>query len=344
MPIAKRVTHRDVARLAGVSTAVVSYVLNNGPRGTSPETRQRVLRAIEQLDYHPSAVARGLRAQCTRTIGFIVNDYFPLDLFLSPYSASILTGLTAELMARGYYVLIYPVTMGEDLSELEAMLRSGRLDGVVTRLIQDPPETDSLLEVIAASRVPGVLIERPGAEHFGFSTVSYDNEAGAKLATHYLIERGHRRIAHLAGDLRYVSARARRAGYQQALTENGQPIDDALVQGLSWAPSDAVAGMRRLLETAEPPTAVFAASDNLAFCAIEVLRQAGYRVPDDVAVVGFDDIPLAQEMTPPLTTVRIPLEEIGRKAADTVLSLTTGDVSSPKMVYLPVELMRRGTA
>ncbi len=344
MPNRKRVTHRDVARLAGVSTAVVSYVLNNGPRGTSPETRQRVLQAIEQLDYHPSALARGLRAQCTHTIGFIVNDYFPLDVFLSPYSASILTGLTAELMKRGYYVLIYPVTVGEDLSGLATMLHSGRLDGVVTRLIQDPPDTDPLLEVIAASRVPAVLIERAGAGRFGFSAVAYDDEAGAEIATRYLLERGYRRIAHLAGDLLYASARARLNGYRRALTECGQSVDDALIQGMSWAPAHAVAGTRRLLEAAEPPTAVFAASDNLAFCAIEVLRQAGYRVPEDVAVVGFDDIPLAQEMTPPLTTVRIPLDEIGRKAARLVLQLARGEASPPTMIRLPVELVCRGTA
>src|SRR5215468_704547 len=147
----KRVTHLDVAKHAGVSTAVVSYVINDGPRPTSPEVRERVLQAIKALDYHPNASARGLRAQQTRTIGLIFNDFLPMNVFFSSYSASILTGLTAELKARGYYVLVYPIDVGEETLGLERLLRSQRVDGVVVRLAQEPPHTDALLEIIAAT-------------------------------------------------------------------------------------------------------------------------------------------------------------------------------------------------
>ena len=129
----KRITHVDVAKHAGVSTAVVSYVINDGPRPTSPDVRERVMRAIRDLDYHPNAVARGLRARRTNTIGFVVDDYHSLDVFVSPYSARILTGLTAQLKARGYYLLLYPLDIGEDMSDIELLLRSGRLDGIVLR-------------------------------------------------------------------------------------------------------------------------------------------------------------------------------------------------------------------
>jgi LacI family transcriptional regulator len=112
----RRVTHRDVARRAGVSPAVVSYVVNNGPRATSAEARARVLRAIEELDYHPHAFARGLRSQRTHTIGFLARDYSPLDVFVSPYSAGVLTGLAAELKEHGYYLLVHPLLIGEDLT------------------------------------------------------------------------------------------------------------------------------------------------------------------------------------------------------------------------------------
>lgn len=340
----KRVTHRDVARRAGVSTAVVSYVLNNGPRGISPKTRERVLEAIRELDYYPNAIARGLRIQRMHTIAFVAHSYLPQNVFEGAYSAGILTGLATELKGNRNYLLVYPMEVDEDLEGLESLLRSGRVDGVVVRLVQDPPATDRVLEVIAANRVPCVVVERPGAVRYGFSSVSYDDGMGAYFATRYLIERGHVRIAHLSGDPRYSTARARLEGYRRAMLESFGALDQSLVAGFSWSPSDIVAGTRQLFTLAERPTAIFAASDNLALWAIEVLRREGYRVPDDVAVIGFDDISLARDLIPPLTTVRIPLQEIGRRAAEMVLRLVAGDSESVESVVLPVELIRRGTA
>src|ERR1700712_2441503 len=130
MPSQKRITHLDVAKRAGVSTAVVSYVINNGPRPTSPEMRERVIKAIQELDYHPNAVARGLRAQRTNTIGFVFEDFNSLNVFITPYSAGILTGLTSQLKARGYYMLLFPMDVGENMHDVELLLRSGRLDGI----------------------------------------------------------------------------------------------------------------------------------------------------------------------------------------------------------------------
>ena len=339
----QRITHRDVARRAGVSPSVVSYVLNNGPRSTSRAARARVLRAIEELGYHPNAFARSLRSQRTHMIGFIAYDVFSLDLFVSPYSASILTGLMAELKDHEHYLLTYPQVVGEDVAPLDRLLRSGRLDGVVVRLIQDPPATDALVETLAATGVPCVCIERPCADRFGFKAVTYDDVLGADVATRYLIEQGHRRIAHLRGDLRYATAQARLRGYRQALRDAGLPVDEQLIQGDTWDTADATSGMRQLLALADPPTAIFAASDNLALAGLRVLREQGYRVPQDVAVIGFDDIPEAAQTAPPLTTVRIPLVELGRRAADLVLRLNAGEDEVTSEI-LPVELIRRGTA
>ncbi len=342
----KRVTHLDVAKLAGVSTAVVSYVVNDGPRPTSPEVRERVLWAIRKLDYHPSAVARGLRAQRTNTIGFIIDDYYSLDVFVSTYSARILTGLTARLKSRGYYVLLYPMDIGEDMSSVELLLRSGRLDGIVVRLVQDPPETDALLGVIAGTHVPCVTIERPAAPRFGFSAVTYDDQLGGYGATRYLIGQGHRRIGHISGDRRYSTARGRLDGYRRALAEHGIVGDDALIYGDDWAPEVARAGVAHLLRLDDPPTAIFAASDDLAIRAVEALRAHGRRVPQDVAVVGFDDIQAASEMVPPLTTMRIPLLELGQRAADLLLDVIQSehDDTPPRLENLPVELVRRESA
>jgi DNA-binding LacI/PurR family transcriptional regulator len=340
-----RVTHRDVARRAGVSPSVVSYVINNGPRATSPEARARVLTAIEELDYHPNAVARGLRSQRTLTIGFIASDYSPLDVFVSPYSAGVLTGLAAELKSNGYYLLVHPLMIGEDLAPLGRLLRSGRLDGVVVRLVESAPASDALMELVAAAGLPCVCLERPVDARFGFASVLFDDACGAHAATAYLVSRGHRRVAHLEGDPRYESARARREGYERALREADCVVDPDLIQGSAWDPITVDAAVRRLSALADPPTGIFAANDSLAFRAIQVLRADGRRIPDDVAVIGFDDIPLAQEMLPPLTTVRIPLTEIGRRAAARVLQLIdSGDSHGGAADVVSAELLCRGTA
>jgi LacI family transcriptional regulator len=341
----KRVTHRDVARLAGVSTAVVSYVINNGPRAASPEARARVLNAIEELDYHPNAVARGFRAQRTHTIGFIARDYSPLDVFVSPFSAAVLTGLAVELKDNGYYLLVHPLLIGEDLAPLGRLLRSGRLDGVVVRLVDSTPNSDALVELVAAAGLPCVCLERRVDARFGFGSVLFNNVDGAYAATAYLVSRGHRRIAHLEGDPLYESARARRAGYERALHAAGLPNDARLIQGGSWDPTTVDAAARTLRGLPDPPTAIFAANDSLAFRAIEVLRNGGCRIPEDIAVVGFDDIPLAQEMIPPLTTVRIPLIEIGRRAGARLLQLIESDgVGNADSDLVPAELVLRSTA
>jgi LacI family transcriptional regulator len=339
----KRVTHRDVARLAHVSPAVVSYVINNGPRPTAPETRERVLKAIEELSYHPNAAARGLRARRTRTIGYVSYDYYPDRAFVAPYNSGVMSGLTTALKERQHYMLPYPVQVGEDLAGLTALLGSRRVDGMVVRLAEDPPVTDALLEAITAAAIPCVCLERPGATRFGFSCITYDDEGGAYAATQHLVARGHRRIAHIQGDPRQQAARDRLAGYQRALVEAGLPIAEDLIRGRTWRPVDAIAAMRDLLQLEQPPTAVFAANDQLAFSSIEALRAHGIRVPDDVAVIGFDDAPLAQDILPPLTTVHIPFDDLGRLAADLILRLAEDGASGPETVSVPLQLIRRGT-
>jgi LacI family transcriptional regulator len=342
----KRITHLDVAKLAGVSTAAVSYVINNGPRPTSPEMRERVMRAIRELDYHPSVLARGLRVQQTNIIGFIAYDYLSTKVFTSFYNATILTSLTMRLKSLSHYVLVYPMDIGQDLGDLEILLRSGLLDGVVVRLVEDSPATDALLEMITATCVPCVCIEQPGAPRFGFSAVSYDDQGGAFEATSYLIAQGHRRIGYICGDMRYLTARTRLAGYQRALVHHGVAYDEKLVCGNSWLPSAARACVAQMMELDSPPTAIFAASDSLVFSVIEELRRQGRRVPEDVAVVGFDDIELATESIPPLTTVHIPLVEIGQRAVDLLIDLiqTEDHISAARLEVLPVEFVQRGTA
>ena len=339
----RRITQRDVAELAGVSTAVVSYVINNGPRQTSPELRDRVLAAIEELNYHPNGFARGLRARRTHTIAFVAHDYRPLESFASHYLANVLSSLTGTLREQGYYLLMFPIAIGEDLAPLEALLHSGRLDGVAVRLVQDPPHTDQLLELIALSKLPCVCVERPGAERFGFSAVTYDDAAGAYLATMHLFEQGHRRIATIHGDMRYATAQARLDGYKRAVIDLGLELDPALVGGSEWGTRQAVVETNRLLSLEYRPTAIFAASDDMALGAINAARERGLRVPDELAIVGFDDIPLTEELTPNLSTIRIPLARMGARVAELLMApdelLGNGAID-----LFPVELVRRSSS
>ena len=175
--------------------------------------------------------------------------------------------------------------------------------------------------------------------------MTYDDRQGGQLATSHLLRQGHRRIAHIAGDQRYVTARARLDGYRDALAEGGQAFDQALVVCNDWDAAVARASVAQLLSLDDPPTAVFAASDTLAFAAIEELRSRHRRIPQDVAVVGFDDIDLASQIAPPLTTVRLPLRTIGERAAQLLLDAIESDQENHAQVEnLPVELVHRGSA
>jgi DNA-binding LacI/PurR family transcriptional regulator len=320
-------------------------VINNGPRPTSPDVRERVTRAIHELDYHPNAAARGLRARRTNTIGFVVNDYYAMTVFMAWYTSAMLTGLLDYLKAEGYYILVYPMPIGEDFRALETLLRSGRLDGVVLRLVQEPPATDGLLELIAGTHVPCVCVEQPASERFGFGGVSHANYQGALEATNYLIAQGHQRIAHVHGDLRFGSAQARLAGYRAALSAAGLPIEERFIAGADWNHQTVAASLAPMLGLRKGPSAIFAASDALAIGASGTLQARGRRVPEDVAVMGFDDSEMASFITPALTTVRIPLQQIGRRAGEMLLELVRdANADTPAFEMLPVEIVRRASA
>jgi DNA-binding LacI/PurR family transcriptional regulator len=337
----KRATQRDVAELAKVSTAVVSYVVNNGPRPTSPEVRRRVLAAIEALDYHPNGFARGLRAQRTNTVAFILYDFHPLDSFTSHYLGPITSAIIGDLTEHGYYLIIQPLKVGEDTASVERLLHSGRVDGVIMRMVQDPDTADHLPGLIRDSGLACVSIERQG--HPDFPAVVTDDEAGAVAATSHLIERGHRRIALINGDPRFHTAHARERGFRAAMAEAGLEIDEAMIFYCNWSSTEAIDATRTLMAMPEPPTAIFCTSDDMAFGAMNALTFDGYRIPDDVAIVGFDDAVQAQHLIPALTTVRIPLTRIGTLAGSLVRAAIEGQPIDPIQQVLPVELVERGT-
>jgi LacI family transcriptional regulator len=305
----KGATIRDVARRARVSHQTVSRVIN-GHANVTPETRERVLRAIRELGYVPSAVARSLSTDRTHTLGMVTTDVS--DHFF----AEAVAGAEAEARKRGYFLIIGSIEEGSEDDErtyLRLMLER-RVEGLIVAVPRLRLAEDDLL-ADAVARIPTVLvasdIDLPQADH-----VDIDNRRGGHEATAYLVAQKHRLIATITGPLDWPSARARLDGYRDALREAGITADHALVEPcVDWGLESGRRAAERLLATVPKLTAIFAQSDLLALGAIAALRARGLRVPGDVSVVGFDDIPVSSVFDPPLTTVRQPMREVGALAA-----------------------------
>ncbi len=322
-------TITDVARAAGVSVATVSKVIN-GRDGVARETNARVNQVIQHLGYESSLVARSLRSHKTYVIGMLVPGF-------EPFSAEILKGAALVLENTEYDLLAYTGArrgggVGWERRYL-ARLSGTLIDGA---LIVTPTVVD------ADSGVPVVAVD-PHEGPTGLPTVDSDNYTGGLLATQHLIGLGHRRIGFIAGRADLQSSRLREAGYRQALEEAGIPVDPALIREGEYMREPAHAPARELLTLDDRPTAIFAANDLSALGALDVATELGLDVPRDLSVVGFDDVPDSAQSTPPLTTVRQDLHEMGASATRMLLALIDGrDVASPH-VRLPVSLVERAS-
>lgn len=321
-----RVTIRDVARAAGVSVATVSKVIN-GRDGIADATSARVLGVVAELGYESSLIATSMRRRRTNVIGVLVAEF-------EPFALQLLRGVSTALQGTDYDILAYAgsVSAGDhsgwerrSLSRLGGTLIDGAI--IVTPTVA-LPETS----------VATVAID-PHAGPAGPATVDTDNLGGARAVTEHLIALGHRRIAHIRGRIDLESARQREQGYRQALEAAGIPFDPALVVDGAYRASTSTPAATALLDLTDPPTAVFAANDLSAIEAIRVARSHGLRVPQDLSVVGFDDIPEA--VAADLTTVRQPLHEMGAAAVRILLEMLDG--SKPQHVRMPAEIVLRGS-
>jgi DNA-binding LacI/PurR family transcriptional regulator len=335
---ARRPTVRDVAAVAGVSHQTVSRVIND--HGYVNEgTRERVTAAIKQLDYVPNAIARSLSSDRTHTIGVVTNDIS--DHFFAEFVA----GAEAEARSHDLFLLIGSVEEAvpdDEEAYLRVMLQR-RLEGlIVARPVLAAASQRRLRSI--ASRMPVVLVASQPELH-GLPSVDVDNQAGGRDATAYLLELGHRQIATITGPLEWTSGARRLAGYRAALLASAAGFDATLVESCDdWGLEAGAAAMNRLLDRGGAFTAVFAHSDLLAIGAITALRQRGLRVPADVSVVGYDDIPVARFVDPALTTMRQPMREVGRAALTMLLDGREGRLQGDGQVLLPAELMVRDSA
>jgi LacI family transcriptional regulator len=339
----RRPTSVDVARLAGVAQSTVSYVINNRTDGNvrvSDETRQRVMKAVAELGYYPSAAGRNLRAQRTHTVALIMFNYTLENLIAEPFLSGVMSGLVEYLSEQEYYLLILPVPKGHDRS-IEPFLHSNRADGVV---ISDPALSADTMAMLKAVPIPVVFVDGQICDDpLDFPNVNGRGHVGSRLMTEYLLAKGHTRIAHIRGSLATPSGHSRQAGYLQVMQERGLYNPDLVVEG-DWFKAGGYKATEQLLNRPEPPSAIYAANDQMAIGAIEAAHALGLRVPEDIAIAGYDDIPVAADVAPPLTTVRFPFRQIGRQAGELVFNLATDTKFRPaSLPPVPVEIVERAS-
>lgn len=321
-----RITIEDVAAEAGVSIATVSRVMHNKD-GVAPATYNRVRETIQRLGYESSLVARSLRSRRTNVLGFIVHA-------IEPWSAELLKGAARALHGSGYELIVYagggmesPGWEQRHLSRLSGTLTDGTV--LVTPEVLDVSTTTPVVAVdphVGASSIP---------------TVTSDSLTGAVTATEYLISLGHRRIGHLSGRPDLRSAELREEGYRRALQSAGIPFDPDLVKVGGYDPDTAAEPAREMLTMDDPPTAIFAANDLSAIQSMRVAAELGMKVPEDLSVVGFDNVPESVLAEPALTTIDHGVQDQGYEAALMLMRLIDGPDNGTNDVWLPTRLVVR---
>ena len=326
----RRVTIRDVAEVAAVSVATVSKVIN-GRYGVAVETSQRVQQAIDDLGYEASLAAQSLRNHKTNVIGVLVSDF-------EPFSSEVLKGAADALRGTGFELVVYSAggRVGEHVGwERRYLSRlSGTLiDGAV---LVTPTVTD------VNYGAPIVAVD-PHTGPTGMPTVDSDNWYGARLGVSHLLDLGHRRIGMITGRPDLQSAQLRESGYREALSDAGVPIDEDLIQLGAFDPDIAREAAHRLLIMPDRPTAIFAANDLSAITAMAVAAELGLRVPDDLSLVGFDNVPESALATPPLTTVEQPIRLMGQRAVEMLVKLIRGEPVDTNHIRLATRLVHRSS-
>lgn len=324
------VSLKDVAAQAGVSFQTVSKVLRGSGVTISHATRERVLAAAKELGYVPNVVARGLVSQSSYTLGFLADDLG--DWALSQY----VTAAEHEARARGQGFLVTVIEPETDPTECVQMLIEHRVDGIIAAS-PHLERSQEAADLLRRRTTVGLVHLRGG----GVSLVGSDQREVGRLATRHLLELGHRRIATVTGPSTRHAARSRLTGYRQALQAAGVELDRELIEMSDWTAEGGDRATRRLLETDRRLTAVVVQNDLMAIGVLHALHDLGVAVPDEVAVVGCDDLPVTAYTTPPLTTIHLPFAETGATAVDLLLRQIEHRDEAPRRVLLPLRLVAR---
>lgn len=326
-----KVTITEIARQAGVSVPTVSRVVN-GRSDVSPSTRARVEDLLRLHGYRKRPAAATTRAAL---LDLVFND---LD---SPWAVEIIRGVEEVAHAAGVGTVVSAIHgRSGDARGWMRNLRARASDGVILVTSALEPVLHEELRILG---VPLVVVDPTGSPALDAPTIGAANWSGGMAATEHLLSLGHRRIGLIAGPARLLCSRARHDGYRAALEGAGIAVDESLIVPGDFYPESGFSACGKLLDLPEPPTAVFAASDQMALGAIEALRRRGLRVPEDMSVVGFDDLPEVRWSAPPLTTVRQPLADMGKLAVRTVLRLARDEQPDSPRVELGTELVVRSS-
>jgi LacI family transcriptional regulator len=330
-------TIQDVARAAGVSTSTVSHVLNE-TRPVNADTRQRVLDAMAALDYRPNRLARSLRNRRTNTLGVLLPNS------ANPFFAQILLGIEAACFEHDYNVILGNANddARREMAYLDVLV-SKQVDGI---LLVSTGAYRKALDLLAPRGVPVVMVDRSPAEVYEgwqIDAVYTDNEEGGRQATDYLIQSGHRRIACIGGPALLTSGAGRVIGYRLALERAHLPVDETLILEGDFEHEGGYQAGKALLNLPEPPTAIFACNDLMAVGVLYAASEAGVRVPDELSVIGFDDIPLASYTVPRLTTVTQQASLLGRAGVDLMLARLKERSRPTQHRCLPVTLTERAS-
>ena len=302
-------TIKDVAKRAGVSTATVSRVLNGDERVT-PAYREAVQRAVAELDYRPDRIARNLRARRSQMLGLIISD------IENPFFTSVVRGVEDVAYENDHTILLCNSDEDPEKERLYLdIMTAERAAGVI---VSAACETDNHSRAVLQAGIPVVAMDRRMRD-LEVDTVVVDSAEGAYQLVRHLLESGHRRIGLIGGPQQVTTAREREAGYLRALAEHGLRPDPALIKSTDYKLAGGYEATCQLLELEQPPTAMFAANNLTTLGALNCIHERGLRIPEDVAIGGFDDMPWATSLNPPLTAVAQPTYELGRTAADLLL-------------------------
>lgn len=326
-------TLEEIARLARTSRSTVSRVINADPN-VKDATRQRVLEVIQRLNYKPNQAARSLAGGRTHILGLVIPTGVA-SVFTDPYIPTLIRGISASCQEHDYSVMLWLAEAEYERRTVLQVLQNGFIDGVIVSAM---PINEKMIDDLIASRLPFTLIGR-NPQHPELNFVDVENQVGANRAVRHLLGLGRRRIACLSGPLNTIVGIDRQAGYREALGAYGIPVDPELVREGDFSEEDGYRLTSGLLP--HRPDAIFSASDAMALGALRLLRESGISVPEQIAIVGFDDMPFAARSQPPLTTIRQPILQTGALAAQSLIACI--DDSQPRQIVLSTELIIRAS-
>jgi DNA-binding LacI/PurR family transcriptional regulator len=329
----------EIARLAGVSQATVSRVLKGDPQ-VNAAMRERVLAVVQQLGYVPDARAQSLRSQRTRLLGLVIHRA-PDALAGDPFFSALIAMIVEQAGRYDYHLCVDTArTARSQRAIYEELLRTRRVDGLI--LVESETQ-DRRIERLSSEGFPFVLIGRYEPED-AVCSVDNDNIGAAQMATDYLLRTGRRRVAYLGGPAGLTVTRDRLWGYKAALEAHGVGYDPRRVVFADFNARSAASATMELLSQTPPPDAIVALDDMLAIVAMRTAKQHGYCLPDDLAIVGFNDSPLCEYVEPRLTSVAVEIPALARKATEMLIGLVEGREPTPKRQIVPVRLVKRDSA